>query len=68
MNNVRQLGLLQSAKESLLRAKEDANNNLSVDLLSVSLMDAYNAILEILGEYNQRDISKEIFSRFCVGK
>ena len=68
LNNVRQLGLLQSAKESLLRAKEDANNNLSVDLLSVSLMDAYNAILEILGEYNQRDISKEIFSRFCVGK
>ena len=68
LNNVRQLGLLQSAKESLLRAKEDANNNLPVDLLSVSLMDAYNAILEILGEYNQRDISKEIFSRFCVGK
>ena len=68
LNNVRQLGLLQSAKESLLRAKEDANNNLPVDLLSVSLMDAYNAILEILGEYNQRDISREIFSRFCVGK
>ena len=68
LNNVRQLGLLQSAKESLLRAKEDAKADLPVDLLSVSLMDAYNAILEILGEYNQRDISKEIFSRFCVGK
>ena len=68
LNNVRQLGLLQSAKESILKAKEDANNDLPVDLLSVSLMDAYNAILEILGEYNQRDISKEIFSRFCVGK
>lgn len=68
LNNVRQLGLLQSAKESLLRAKEDAKADLPVDLLSVSLMGAYNAILEILGEYNQRDISKEIFSRFCVGK
>lgn len=68
LNNVRQLGLLQNAKESLLKAKEDAINDLPVDLLSVSLMDAYNAILEILGEYNQRDISKEIFSRFCVGK
>ena len=68
LNNVRQLGLLQNVKESLLRAKEDANKDLPVDLLSVSLMDAYNAILEILGEYNQRDISKEIFSRFCVGK
>ena len=68
LNNVRQLGLLQNAKESLLRAKMDAEADLPVDLLSVSLMDAYNAILEILGEYNQRDISKEIFSRFCVGK
>ena len=68
LNNVRQLGLLQNAKESLLRAKIDAEADLPVDLLSVSLMDAYNAILEILGEYNQRDISKEIFSRFCVGK
>ena len=68
LNNARQLGLLQSAKEALLKAKDDANNDLPVDLLSVSLMDAYNAILEILGEYNQRDISKEIFSRFCVGK
>lgn len=68
LNNVRQIGLLKHAKEALLRAKEDAVNNLTVDLLSVSLMDAYEAILEILGEANQIDLSKEIFSRFCVGK
>ena len=68
LNNVRQLGLLKVAKEALLKAKEDADNDLSIDLVSVSLMDAYNAILEILGEYKQIDISKEIFSRFCVGK
>lgn len=68
LNNVRQLGLLKAAKEALLKAKEDAENDLSIDLVSVSLMDAYNAILEILGEYKQTDISKEIFSRFCVGK
>lgn len=68
LNNVRQIGLLKHAKEALLRAKEDAENNLTVDLLSVSLMEAYQAILEILGEANQIDLSKEIFSRFCVGK
>ena len=68
LNNVRQLGLLKNVKESLLKAKEDAYNDLPIDLVSVSLHDAYNAVLEILGEYNQRDISKEIFSRFCVGK
>ena len=68
LNNTRQLGLLKSVKESLLKAKEDALNDLSIDLISVSLMDAYTFILEILGETNQIDISKEIFSRFCVGK
>ena len=68
LNNVRQLGLLKVAKEALLKAKKDAYDDLSIDLVSVSLMDAYNAILEILGEYKQTDISKEIFSRFCVGK
>ena len=68
LNNTRQLGLLEKIKESLLKAKEDAKAELSIDLVSVSLMEAYNATLEILGEYKQQDISKEIFSRFCVGK
>lgn len=68
LNNTRQLGLLRNVRESLLKAKEDAINDLPIDLVSVSLHDAYNSTLEILGEYNQRDISKEIFSRFCVGK
>ena len=68
LNNTRQLGLLRQAYNSLLKAKEDALNDLPVDLISVSLLDAYNSILEILGEKNQGDLSKEIFSRFCVGK
>ena len=68
LNNTRQIGLLKHAKEALLRAKDDATNNMTVDLISVSLMEAYQSILEILGETNQVDLSKEIFSRFCVGK
>ncbi len=68
MNNARQLGLLNKAKESLLKAKEDALNDLTIDLLSTSLFDAYTSVLEILGEANQIDLAKEIFSRFCVGK
>ena len=68
LNNARQLGLLSKAKESLITARNDAENDLTVDLISVSLLDAYASILEILGEANQLDLSKEIFSRFCVGK
>ena len=68
LNNARQLGLLCKAKESLLKAREDALNDLTVDLISTSLFDAYTSILEILGEANQIDLAKEIFARFCVGK
>ena len=68
LNNTRQIGLLKQAKQALLKAKEDAMLDLTVDLISVSLMEAYSAILEIVGEANQIDLSKEIFSRFCVGK
>ena len=66
--NTRQIGLLKQAKNSLLKAKEDSSNDLPVDLVSINLMDAYYAILDILGERNKADLSKEIFSRFCVGK
>ena len=68
LNNTRQLGLLKNVKESLLKAKLDVEADLSIDLVSVSLYDAYTAVLEILGETNQMDIAKEIFARFCVGK
>ena len=68
LNNARQIGLLKKAKESILKAKMDAENDLTIDLVSVSLLEAYTAILEILGEANQMDLAKEIFSRFCVGK
>ena len=68
LNNTRQLGLLAKTYNALLKAKEDAINDFPVDLISISLMEGYNAILEILGEANQTDLSKEIFSRFCVGK
>ena len=68
LNNTRQLGLLGKAKESLIIARNDAKNDLTVDLITTSLFDAYTSILEILGEANQIDLSKEIFARFCVGK
>lgn len=68
LNNTRQIGLLKKAYNSLTKAKEDAQMDMTVDLLSVSLMEAYKAVSEILGEENQTDFAKEIFSRFCVGK
>ena len=68
LNNSRQLGLLRKAIDELKKAKEDAENDLSTDLIAVSLHQAYNCLSEILGEDSLTDFTKEIFSRFCVGK
>lgn len=68
LNNTRQIGLLKSVRENLLETIKEAKNNTPVDLISYSINHAYNLVLEILGETNQTDLAKEIFSRFCVGK
>jgi len=67
-NNVRQLGILKLMATSLKKAIEDTNNNQPIDLISVSIMSAYNCALDLLGENNKNDLTDEIFSRFCVGK
>ncbi|MCD8204247.1 MAG: tRNA uridine-5-carboxymethylaminomethyl(34) synthesis GTPase MnmE [Coprobacillus sp.] len=68
LNNTRQLGLLSNMRENLAAAQEDAKNGVSMDLVGIHLYSAYQNVLDILGEDNKVDISKEIFSRFCVGK
>lgn len=68
LNNSRQLGLLRKAIDELKKAKIDAENDLSTDLIAVSLHQAYSCLSEILGEDSLTDFAKEIFSRFCVGK
>lgn len=67
-NNTRQLGILKNIVFNLSQAIADAENNEPIDLISTSLMVAYNASLELLGESNKNDLVDEIFSRFCVGK
>lgn len=68
LNNARQLGLLSKTKRLLEQAREDALNDVPLDLVSVTLQDAFFTLNDLLGENNDADLSKEIFSRFCVGK
>lgn len=68
LNNARQIGLLKRARQELEKAIEDAKNDVPVDLVNVLLLEAYHHILAINGEDVSLDLSKEIFSRFCVGK
>ena len=68
INNIRELGLLEKTLNSLKIALNDNKNNSPLDIISVNLTNAFNYILEILGETSDTDVAKEIFSRFCVGK
>jgi len=67
-NNVRQLGILKQMVFYLQNAIKDTKDNQPIDLISVSIMAAYNSALDLLGENNKNDLTDEIFSRFCVGK
>lgn len=67
-NNVRQLGILKQMVFYLDNAIQDTNKNQPIDLISVSIMAAYNCSLDLLGQNNKNDLTDEIFSRFCVGK
>ena len=67
-NNTRQLGILKQMDFYLNNAIKDTKDNQPIDLISVSIMAAYNCALDLLGENNKNDLTDEIFSRFCVGK
>ena len=67
-SNTRQIGLLKQIVSQIDIAIHDAKANEPSDLISASLMIAYNYSLDLLGESNKNDLTDEIFSRFCVGK
>ena len=66
--NVRELGLLKNIKEILKNVLRDTENNVPIDIINSEIKEAYLKTLSITGEDFDFDISKEIFSRFCVGK
>lgn len=66
--NTREIGILENIKEILEHVLIDVKEEIPLDLINSELKDAYLKTLSILGEDNDFDIAKEIFSRFCVGK
>ena len=66
--NVRQKDLLSEARESLMLVKEGLDAEVSEDLLTVDMMDAYASLGFILGEEIEDDLADRIFEKFCMGK
>lgn len=66
--SAREIALLKKCKDSLLSAKKETEEGVSLDLVAVEIKSAYDALKDLLGEEVRVDLEQEIFSRFCVGK
>ena len=68
LNNERQIGLALQAKQAMQDAITALEDGMEVDLVTIDLQRAYDALTEITGESTKEGLLDEIFSRFCLGK
>lgn len=68
LSNERQIGLLNLAKQDMLRAKEAMEMMIEPDLVELDIQAAHDHLKEILGEVHREDLLDTLFSKFCLGK
>lgn len=68
ITNARHEEALINALDSLQKAEQSLNDNLSLDLVCLDLKDAWNSLGKITGETSSEEIVDRIFSKFCLGK
>ena len=68
ITNLRHKEALLEAKESLDKVIESLELCMPEDFYSIDLMNAYQALGEIIGEAVDEDLIDTIFKEFCMGK
>ena len=68
ITNARHKAALQRSMDSLLQVKKSIEDGMPEDFYSIDLMEAYEALGEIIGESVGEDLVNTIFSEFCMGK
>ena len=68
IENERQKSDLQRAEKALGGAKTAVENDLPLDIVSLDIQEALQALGELTGEVTADDILDRIFGSFCVGK
>jgi tRNA modification GTPase len=66
--NARQLAALTQAHDELLKAKQAALADTPLDLLSVHLSAAAEALASVTGTHTSEAMLDAVFSTFCIGK
>lgn len=68
ITRLRHKNTLESALESLKRAREAFDRRESLDLVTIDLRAALDQMRELIGEIYSEDLLDMIFSEFCIGK
>ncbi len=68
VSNARQLKKLNDALNCLKEAKKEINENVFLDVVELSLHEAWNSLSEITDVVSNEQFLDELFSRFCLGK
>ena len=68
ITNIRHKNQIDNAIKSIEDAKMAVENNMPIDIVSISIKQTLEDIGKITGENVSEDIINEIFSKFCLGK
>lgn len=68
LSNARSISLLSKALDSINNSIKEIESNSPIDIVELSLKDAWNYLGEIIGETYKEELLDELFSRFCLGK
>jgi tRNA modification GTPase len=68
MINSRHQDALKRARSAMGRTVEALGGNVPLELASLDLRIAVNAVGEIVGKTSTEDLLDSIFSQFCIGK
>ena len=68
ITNIRHKTAIQNAYESMKLVEVSILDGMPEDFFSIDLMNAYKALVIVIGEEIEDDLANEIFSKFCMGK
>ncbi len=66
--NQRQLSSIIRAKNGIENALNSLNTGMTLDVIEVDLINAYDALGEVVGKTVDEDVINRIFEKFCLGK
>lgn len=68
ITNIRHKNQIELAIQNIEEAKKAVENNLPIDIISISIKQTLEELGKITGENVSEDIINKIFSKFCLGK